>query len=518
MLFDAELRPALVRDGDREALLISVGRLAATRPIDERRHLESALKESEKRFRVVADFAYDWEAWNATDGRYLYVSPSCERITGHTPAEFMSDPDLTVKITHPEDLAACSAHHELAEDQGECDEMELDFRIVTPDGDVRWINHLCSAVYDEDGQWLGRRESNRDITDRKLAEAALYDATWRLQSIIEGTHVGTWEWNVQTGETVLNEMWPQIIGYTLEELGDTSIGTEELYAHPDDLKASDEMLERHFSGELPYYDCEIRMRHKDGHWVWVQDRGRVITWTEDGKPLMMFGTHMDITERKQAEADLKRHADQLSELLSEREHHLDQLGNSLSSLIDVVGQVVEARDPYTAGHERRVSELAVRISEEMGASEDMIEDIRVAALIHDVGKISVPAEILSKPGALSRPEFELIKGHAEAGYRILASADMRGATAEIVYQHHERCDGSGYPRGLTDDELLFESKVLMVADVVEAMTSHRPYRAGLGPDAALEEIAKGAGKTFDAEVAEACIRVFREGDFAFSEA
>ncbi len=138
--------------------------------------------------------------------------------------------------------------------------------------------------------------------ERDLAVKSLRDESWRTESIIEETHIGTWEWNVQTGETAFNEVWAQIIGYTLEELAPVSIKTWEKFVHPEDLKRSSELLERHFAGELPYYDCECRMRHKNGLWVWVHDRGRVVTRTNDGKPLMMFGTHFDITERKSAEA------------------------------------------------------------------------------------------------------------------------------------------------------------------------------------------------------------------------
>ena len=144
-----------------------------------------------------------------------------------------------------------------------------------------------------------------DTTERKTAEEKLFNANWRLESIIDGTHVGTWEWNVQTGETVFNEEWAKIIGYTLDELSPVSIQTWERFADPDDMKLSAELLNRHFSGELPYYDCECRMKHKSGDWVWVHDRGQVINRTADGKPLMMFGTHADITERKAAEKALR---------------------------------------------------------------------------------------------------------------------------------------------------------------------------------------------------------------------
>jgi putative nucleotidyltransferase with HDIG domain len=223
----------------------------------------------------------------------------------------------------------------------------------------------------------------------------------------------------------------------------------------------------------------------------------------------------DITERKQAEAEIERRGIRLERLLEAREDDLERLRRALRSTVEIVSRIVETRDPYTAGHQRRVSELSARIAQQMGMSDAEVEETRTAALLHDVGKISVPVEILSKPGTLSPVEFELIKGHAAAGHRIIASADMEGPTAEIVYQHHERCDGSGYPRGLPADGLLPASKILMVADVVEAMASDRPYRAALGTGAALDEIARGSGTLYDEDVCGACATLFREG-FAFS--
>ncbi|MDE2389808.1 MAG: PAS domain S-box protein, partial [Betaproteobacteria bacterium] len=146
--------------------------------------------------------------------------------------------------------------------------------------------------------------SSRDITSRKQHEKELEYQRLRLSNIIEGTHIGTWEWNVQTGEVIFNPRWAEIIGYTLDELAPASIETWLKYAHPDDLKQSEAQLEDHFAGKIPYYECEARMRHKAGHWVWVLDRGKVLSWTADGKPLMMFGTHQDITERKERETML----------------------------------------------------------------------------------------------------------------------------------------------------------------------------------------------------------------------
>jgi putative two-component system response regulator len=168
------------------------------------------------------------------------------------------------------------------------------------------------------------------------------------------------------------------------------------------------------------------------------------------------------------------------------------------------------RDPYTAGHERRVAELAAAVATEMDLPAFTVEGIHFGALIHDLGKIQVPAEILSKPTRISPVEFELIKGHAQAGYEILKGIEYPWPVAEMARQHHERLDGSGYPRGLKGDDILLEARVLAVADTVEAMASHRPYRPGLGIDKALAEIKRGRGSIYDPLVADACLRLFRD--------
>ena len=174
------------------------------------------------------------------------------------------------------------------------------------------------------------------------------------------------------------------------------------------------------------------------------------------------------------------------------------------------------RDPYTAGHQRRVGELAAAIAQELGLSDDKIHGLRLAASIHDLGKIKVPAEILAKPGKLTNIELMLIKAHAQAGYDILKDIAFPWPIATIVWQHHERLDGSGYPLGLKDDQILFESRIMAVADVVEAMASHRPYRPSLGMEATLAEIERGRGSAYDPAVVDACLKVIREGRFAFT--
>jgi putative nucleotidyltransferase with HDIG domain len=178
--------------------------------------------------------------------------------------------------------------------------------------------------------------------------------------------------------------------------------------------------------------------------------------------------------------------------------------------------VAEARDPYTAGHQRRVTELAMAVAEKLGLSEQVVEATRAAGLLHDIGKLSIPAEILSKPSVLSPLEMSLMKVHPQSAYEVLRTIDFPWPVADIVLQHHERVDGSGYPQGLRGDAILMQARILAVADVVEAMSSHRPYRAALGIEAALEEVKQGRGVLYDVLVADACLDLFRVDGFRFS--
>jgi putative nucleotidyltransferase with HDIG domain len=193
----------------------------------------------------------------------------------------------------------------------------------------------------------------------------------------------------------------------------------------------------------------------------------------------------------------------------------EAVSQGLEATLTALGRTAERRDPYTAGHQRRVTDLALAIARKLEYGEDACSTLRTAGMLHDIGKLGVPAEILSKPTALSKIEFELIRTHPQAAYDILADIAFPGPVAEIVLQHHERQDGSGYPRSLKGDEILREARILAIADVVEAMASHRPYRAALGIDAALDEIEKNAGRLYDSEAVGACIHLFREKGYAF---
>ena len=222
---------------------------------------------------------------------------------------------------------------------------------------------------------------------------------------------------------------------------------------------------------------------------------------EVGEEYAIYGIYRDISDSKKAEEKLKR--------------SYQQLEKAMEGTVNTIAKLVETRDPYTAGHQVRVAELASAIAEELGLPSDRKDAIKFAAMIHDIGKISIPTEILSKPGRLSELEFRLIKNHPLSAYEILENINFPWPVADIVHQHHERMDGSGYPGRLKGEEILLEARILAVADVVEAMSSDRPYRPGLGLDRALDEIREKTGTFFDKAVTRACLTLFKEKGFSF---
>ena len=245
---------------------------------------------------------------------------------------------------------------------------------------------------------------------------------------------------------------------------------------------------------------EIQIPHKDGNPCWLEVSEFPIYDEGDEVDRVECIFH-NISDRKKAELGLQT--------------SVEKLRKSLAGTIQAMALTVETRDAYTAGHQRRVTNLARTIAQEMGLSEDEVDGIRMAGVIHDLGKISVPAEILSKPGKLSPIEFSLIKTHPQTGYDILKGIDFQWPIASIVLQHHERLNGSGYPHGMADTEIMKEAKIMAVADVVEAMSSHRPYRASLGIDAALNEITTNKEILFDADIVDTTVDLFTKKDFQF---
>jgi len=203
--------------------------------------------------------------------------------------------------------------------------------------------------------------------------------------------------------------------------------------------------------------------------------------------------------------------------LEKNQQQLVQLQDNLEDTVHAIATIVEMRDPYTSGHQVRVANLAAAIAKQMGLPDGQVHAIHLAGVVHDLGKIQVPSEILSKPGKLTDIEFSLIKTHPQAGYDILKGINFPWPIALMVLQHHERLDGSGYPQGLKGDQIILEARILSVADIVEAMSSHRPYRAGLGIEVALATISAQRGSYFDPQVVDVCLTLFREQHYAFKK-
>ncbi|MBW2560907.1 MAG: PAS domain S-box protein, partial [Deltaproteobacteria bacterium] len=253
-----------------------------------------------------------------------------------------------------------------------------------------------------------------------------------------------------------------------------------------------QQLEEIVGGGFQKETKEYKLRRKDGEYLDFETRASLVY--RDGKPYAIMGIDRNITESKQSVARLRK---------------------AIGATVQAMAIVVETRDPYTAGHQRRVAELARSIASEMGLSKKQIDGIPTAAGIHDIGKISVPTEILSKPTRLSDTEFSLIKLHPQSGYDILKDIEFPWPVARMVLEHHERMDGLGYPNGLQGEDILLESRIIALADVVEAIASDRPYRPALGIDLALEEIVTNRGTQFDPEAVDACLRLFKEKKYRF---
>ena len=233
---------------------------------------------------------------------------------------------------------------------------------------------------------------------------------------------------------------------------------------------------------------------RDSSTKYFKGTARVVSRDKMGNPTVVVKIYKDITKRILAEKELK--------------NSMQQLRKNLAGTIQAMARTVETRDAYTAGHQKRTTDIATAIAFEMGLPRETIDGIRMAGVIHDLGKISIPAEILSKPGAINDSEYSLIKQHPKSAFEILKGIDFKWPVADIVLQHHERINGSGYPYGLQGDEILLEAKVIGVADVIEAMASHRPYRPALGIDDAFEEITTRSGVIYDPDVVDAALDLF----------
>jgi PAS domain S-box-containing protein len=263
--------------------------------------INDAVRASQQEFSSAFEYASIGMALVSLDGKFTRVNSSLCKLLGYTAEELIG---MTFQeITHPDDLNT-DLEYVKQMLSGEIDSYSMEKRYFHKDGSIIWINLSGSKVKDAEGKPLYFIAQIENINEWKKAQTELLQQKDRISNILEGTHAGTWEWNVQTGETRFNEVWAELIGYTLEELQPININTWSKFVHPDDLAESDRRLNACFNREVDFYECEARMKHKDGHYVWVLDRGKVMSWTADGKPLWMFGTHLDISRSKQLELQL----------------------------------------------------------------------------------------------------------------------------------------------------------------------------------------------------------------------
>ena len=329
--------------------------------------------------------------------------------------------------------------------------------------------------------------------ERERLLIALEVSNARFRSLVEATSDWIWEIDAQGLYTYSSPKIRDLLGYKPEEI----IGKHLIdLTVPAETERTASLFNKLIAARKPFAGFESNCQTQGGRIVVIEKNG-VPVFSDDGELLGYRGIARDISERKNA--------------LEALEKSRDELHKSLEETVRSLASAAEKRDPYTAGHQLRVDTLACAIARELGLPEKQIEGLHFAALLHDIGKISLPSEYLAKPTRLSAQEQAIIKCHTEVGYEILKNIPFPWPVAEIVYQHHENLDGSGYPRGLTDKDILLEAKILAVADVIEAMSSHRPYRPSLGLETAMEEIRNGRGTLYHPQSVDACLHLIAEG-------
>lgn len=335
-----------------------IGTTGYARDITLRKRAEETLQREQELFSAGPVFTIEWDP--SENWPIRTVSTNVEKILGYKPIELMAAEFRYADLIHHEDIDRIfqEVTHNISH---HIDSFEQSYRLKTRSGEYRWFYDFTILARDKQGTLTGIRGYLYDQTVQKTAEMQLATERTRMAGIIEGTNVGTWEYNVQTGEVIVNERWAGIVGYTLKELSIVTIETRRKLVYPDDLRKSEELLEKHFRGELDYYECESRLLHKNGEWIWVLDRGRVATWTTDGKPLLMFGTHQDITKRKRGD-----------EMLRQRELELRKSLNQIEmfrTFMESSGDCFYALDFDDGGRMYYVNEASVR---HFGASREKI--------------------------------------------------------------------------------------------------------------------------------------------------
>jgi len=454
--------------------------------ITERRRAEEALRESEVQLKGILESTADGILAVDSKGKVIRANRRFAEMWRISEALLNSGDDQTLLDFVLSQLADPDAFVQKVRALYASDAEDRDV-LTFKDGRI-FERHSAPLLLDAAS--LGRVWSFRDVTERERVERTLEQSEKRFRGLIEQSLTGVYVILTETGVfQYANPRLEQLLGYGPGEL--VGIRAEDLVVAEDMAIVVAERDKLRAGARSSVY--EVRARRKDGTVIELGVTGS--SSDLEGRETIV-GMAQDITEKKRAEDEIKR--------------YVAELEIAFMSTVNVATTLGEMRDPYTAGHQRRVAEIAVAIGAELGFDAHRQEGLRVAGYLHDIGKITIPAEILAKPGKLSSLEYTLIQGHAQSGYDVLKGVQFPWPVAEVAWQHHERVDGSGYPQGLKGEAILLEARIIGVADIIEAMSSHRPYRPGLGMDNALAEIERGRGEVYDAGVADACLRLFRE--------
>lgn len=457
----------------------------------EKKQTEIMLKRSEENFRHSLDDSPMGVRIVNNHGETIYANREILNIYGYENLEEFNS------VPHEKRYSAGTlGEYETRKEKrkrGEYVPSNYEISIIRKDGIIRNLDVFRKQVL-----WNGETQFQvlyHDITKRKQAEINLRDSEERYRVVVENAHESIL---ITRGMKIVfaNSAAVKNTGYSMEAL--TSVDFTKLI-HPDDVAMVVNYHNKRIDGEEVPSDYSFRIICQDGAVKWAELNTTVIEWEKKKANLNFL---KDITERKQLD--------------EERSQSFKQIKETLEATVNSIAMIVESRDPYTTGHQRRVSILAKAIAAEMGLNHDESDFIGTAAIIHDIGKLSIPSEILTKPTKLTKLEFELIKTHPQSGYNILKDINFPWPVATVIRQHHERMNGSGYPQNLKGEDILLESRILAVADVVEAISSHRPYRPTLGLNFALEEISNNRDILYDADVVDACISLFRNKNFVLS--
>lgn len=497
--------------------------------------------DSEKRFRALIKHASDLVVVIEPRGLLTYASPAVTRILGYEPAEVVGTG--IDRYLHPEDLPVAFADiAHIVQTPGSIHRAELRYRHKNGS----WVILETLGRNALDDPLIGGIIINaRDVTEKKRVEQAIHKVNRALKALSQCNEILV---HASDENQLLRDMCHAIVGtggYLLAWIGYAEhdarktvrpvayAGYEPGYMEQANITWADVELGRGPVGKAIRAGTPqiVQDAHTDPAYErWRHNAVRIGYGAMVALPLSSSGTTLGALSIYSAETNafdeqeinlLKELADDLAfgiatlRTRAAQGRSAQRLQRSMESTIAAIAATVEMRDQYTAGHQRRVAELVGAIAREMGLPEDEVHGIHLAGAIHDLGKISIAAEILAKPTRLTAIELQMVRTHAQAGYDILKEIDFPWPIAQFVLQHHERLDGSGYPGGLKGSDILLGARILAAADTVEAMSSHRPYRPGFGIDAALEEITKHRGSLYDADVVDACLKLFRQGRFAF---